>query len=174
MATEDGEDGRGGLVVDTLVQGIYDDDARNIGGGQRVDDQILELRYERTLCHGRVLPDDLNNVAPKCRVPASELVCERGEYVFQFLSVEVISGAEEAGAEGSGLGDHFGERLSDGRLSCSRQPIEPEDVSVLRISGPLHDLFEDGLSSPAEAGVMMTTFISCVVHGVQLSKQLEL
>ena len=29
VATENGEDGRGGLIVDTLVQGVHDDNARN-------------------------------------------------------------------------------------------------------------------------------------------------
>ena len=97
---------------------------------------------------------------------------ERGENVLEFPPIEVIPGAEEAGTEDSGLRRRFGEGLSDGRLARSRQPIEPEDVFVLWILGPLHDPVEDGSSSSAKAGVMMTSFVSCVEHGIQLYKQL--
>ena len=95
---------------------------------------------------------------------------ERGENVLEFPPVEVIPGAEEAGTEDSSLRRRFGEGLSNGRLPSSCQPVEPEDVFVLWILGPLHDPVEDGFSSPAKAGVMMTSFVSCVEHGIQLSQ----
>ena len=136
VTTDDGEEGGGGLIVDTLVQSIYHDNARNFGGGQRINDQVLELGYERTLCHGWILVDDPDDVISEFRIPACELVRKRGENIFQLPSIEVIPRAEEAGTEGPGLGDHFGEGLGDGRLSCSRQPVEPEDASFLWTFGP--------------------------------------
>ena len=99
-------------------------------------------------------------------VPARQLVRKRGEYIFQFPPIEVIPRAEEAGPEDFRLFDHFGERLGDGRLSSSCEPIEPEDVSVLRVLGPLHDFNEHRFSSPAEAGVMVTGLVSCVAYWV--------
>ena len=112
-------------------------------------------------------------MASKGRVSACKLVCEGGENVLEFPPVEVISGAEEAGTEDASLGDHTRERLSDGRLPCSCQPVEPEYVSVLWIFGPSHDPIEDGFSSAAKAGVMMASLVSCIAYRFQLPKQLE-
>ena len=108
----------------------------------------------------------------KSGVSACELVRERGENVLELPPVEIISRTKEAGTENAYLGGTAGERLGDGRLSGSCQSIEPENVSVLWVFGPSHDPIEDGLSSPAKAGVMMTSFVSCAVHRIQLSKQL--
>ena len=105
-------------------------------------------------------------MASKCGVSARELVCEGGEYILQFPPVEVIPRAEEAGPEDPSIGDHFGERLSDGRLSCSSKPVEPEYVSVLWVFGPSQDLIEDRLSSPGKALVMMTSLVSSGSHGI--------
>ena len=113
-------------------------------------------------------------MASKGRVSACELVCKRGEDVLEFPPVEVIPRAEETGAKDLSPGNHFRERLGDGRLSCSCQPVEPKDVFVLRIFGPLHDIIEDGFSSPSKAGVMMTSLVSCVAHRFQLAQQLEI
>ena len=163
------------MIVGTLVQGIYDDDARNVGGGEGVDDQNLELRHERVLCHGRVLFDNPNDMASERGVPTCELVRDCGEDVPELLSFEVIPGAEEARAEVDGftLCNRFGECLGDGRFSCSGQPVEPEDVSVLLIFGPAHYPIKDGLPSPAKTGIVVTSLVSCVVYGAQLFKQIE-
>ena len=108
-------------------------------------------------------------------VPTCELVRDCGEDVPELLSFEVIPGAEEARAEvdGSTLCNRFGECLGDGRFSCSSQPVEPEDVSILLIFGPAHYPIKDGLSSPAKTGIVVTSLVSCVVYRVQLFKQLE-
>jgi len=45
-ATKDGEDCGGGLIFDALVQGVYDDDARDVHERERIHDQVLELRYK--------------------------------------------------------------------------------------------------------------------------------
>ena len=79
---------------------------------------------------------------------ACELIRERRENVLEFLSVEIVPGAEEACPEGPVVRNHFGECLRDRRLSCPCQTIEPKHVSILRISGPSHNPIEDGLSSP--------------------------
>ena len=103
-------------------------------------------------------------MASESGVSACELVRERGEDVLEFPSVEVIPGTEEAGTKDPSLGSYFRERLGDGRLSCSRQPVEPEDVSLLWIIGPAHDPVEYTLTGPAKAGVVMASLVSCVAY----------
>ena len=104
---------------------------------------------------------------------ACELVRECGKDILEFLSVEVIPRTEEAGTEGTILCDSLGEGLGNGRLPCSGQPVEPEDVSLLWISSPSHYSVEDRLSGPAEARVVVTSLVSSVIHGTQLSHQVQ-
>ena len=129
---------------------------------------MLELRYKRILGYERVLSYDLGDLTSKGRVPTCELVRECGKDVLEFLSIEVIPRAEKAGTEGLVPRDHVCERLRNGRLPRSGQPIEPEDVFVLWILGPLHYLIEDGLSSTPEARVMMTSLVACATYRIQL------
>ena len=110
----------------------------------------------------------------ECGVPACELVSEGGEDVLEFLSVEVVPGAEEACTEAPGFRYHFGERLGDRRLSGSCHPVEPEDVLFLWIVGLLHDAFEDSFSSPAEAGIVMAGLVSRASHGTQIPQQFQI
>ena len=169
VTTEDGEESRGGLVVDAFIQSVDYDDARNASGGERVDNQVFELRYERVACHGGVLLYGSDDPASKRGVLACKLVRECGKDILEFLSVEVIPRTEEAGTEGTILRDSLGEGLGDGRLSGPSQPVEPEDVSFLWISSPSHYSSEDSLSGPEEARVVVTSLVSSIIHGTQLS-----
>jgi hypothetical protein len=56
--------------------------------------------------------------------------------VFELSSVEVISGTEEAGTEGSISGNRFRERLSDCRFPGARQSVQPKHVLVPRVLRP--------------------------------------
>ena len=123
--------------------------------------------------HGRVLLYCLNDPSPEVGVPASELVRKRGKDVLEFLSVEVIPRAEEAGTECSILCNHFGECLGDCRLSGPSQAVEPEYVSFLWIFGPPHYAIEDGFSGPVEAPVVVASSMPCVLHRFKLSKPLQ-
>ena len=107
-----------------------------------------------------------SSLIPKYRVTARELVRECRKYVLEFLSIEVIPGAEEACTKNPILRGHSGERLCDGRFSGSRQTIEPEDVPILRIIDPSHNTIEDRLPSPLEARVMVAGLVSRVVHRI--------
>ena len=46
-------------------------------------------------------------------------------------------------------------------------------MSFLWISGPSHYRIEDGFSGPAEAPVVVTSMMSCVLHSFKLSEQLQ-
>ena len=110
--------------------------------------------------------DDLKDSGSKRGVSTCELVGEGGEDIFKLLPVEVIPRAEEAGTERPSLCDHFGKSLGNGGFPGSCQSVKPEYVSLLWILGPSHYLFEDGLSSPGEAGIVVTDLVSGVVHGI--------
>jgi hypothetical protein len=56
---------------------------------------------------GRVLLDTRDDVASEEGVAACELVGKGGKDVFEFPSVEVIPGTEEAGAEESIVGNRI-------------------------------------------------------------------
>ena len=168
MATKDGEEGRGGLIVDAFVQSVNDDDTRNVGRGEGIHNQVVELGNERVLCYGGFLFDHPNDLVSKGGVPTCELVPEGGKDVFELLPVEVIPRAEETGTEDPSLCDHPGKCLGDGGFSCSCQSVKPEDVPVPGILSPSHYLIEDGLSSPGEAGIVVAGLVSGVVHRIQL------
>lgn len=134
---------------------------------------MLELRYKRIVCYRRIPLYGLDDLTSKCRVPVRELIGKCGKYFLEFLSVEVVSRAEEACTEGSIVRNNFGECLCDCRLSCPRQTVKPKDVPILRISGPLDDAVEDGLSGPPQARTMMICLMTSVIHRIQLSQELE-
>ena len=110
----------------------------------------------------------MDDLLSECGVATCELICKGRKDVLEFLSIEVIARAEETCTERSIVRDHSGERLCDSRLSCSCQAVEPEDVSILRIFGPSHDAVEDGLSSPPETRVVVTSLMSRIMYRSQL------
>ena len=60
-----------------------------------MDNQLLELRYERIPGNRGVLLHGLNDLASEGGVPARKLVGKCGEDIFELPSVEVVAGTEE-------------------------------------------------------------------------------
>ena len=58
---------------------------------------------------GRILLDNPNDMASEEGVATCELTCKGGEDIFEFSSIKVIPGTEEASAEESIAGNHFRE-----------------------------------------------------------------
>jgi hypothetical protein len=56
---------------------------------------------------GRVFLDTCDDIVSEVGVVACKLMCKGWKDVFEFSSVEVIPGAEEAGTEGSISSNHF-------------------------------------------------------------------
>ena len=86
---------------------------------------------------GGVPLDTGNDVTSEVGVAACELVCKGGENVFEFPSIKVIPGTEEAGAEESIGGNRFRERLSDCRFPGTRQSVQPKYVLIPGVLRPL-------------------------------------
>ena len=57
--------------------------------------------------YGGVILDSRGDVTVKVGIMMSKLVCKGGEDVFEFPSVKVIPGAEEAGTKQSLFGNCF-------------------------------------------------------------------
>ena len=55
--------------------------------------------------YGGVVLDDGDNVTLEVGIMTSKLVCKGGKDVFEFLSVKVIPGTEEAGTKESLFGN---------------------------------------------------------------------
>jgi hypothetical protein len=69
---------------------------------------------------GWVLLDNPNDVASEVGVTACKLICKGGKDVSELPSVEVISGTEKTGTEGSMAGNCVRERLSYRRFPGAR------------------------------------------------------
>ena len=116
------------------------------------------------MCESGVFLDNSDDMVSKVRVTACELVCKGGKDIFEHPSVEVIARTEKAGTEDPLGGDCFRERLGYCRFPGARQSVEPKYILVPRVCSPMHDVVEDGLSSPGKTLVVMTSLVSGITH----------
>ena len=80
-----------GLIVDTRP--VHDDDTRDFCRREGICHQVLELRYERIACHGRIVFYNPNNFSSKCAVPTMGAVGKRMEFS---RTVTSVVGPQEA------------------------------------------------------------------------------
>ena len=111
---ENRQDCGGGFVALTLVEGIDDDQSRDIDGIERTDDELLHLRTEVFLPHIRVGPQDLKKLLPNRRITVGKLEGESWKYCLKVTPVLEALRAEEAGPKPPVREAHLGERLGDG------------------------------------------------------------
>jgi hypothetical protein len=128
------EDGGFGLFVPAFVEGVDDDEGRNAGGFERVDNDFLHLRKKRVLSEVRVVPQNGKQRLSELWVSIGELEGEGGEDVLNVAPVLEISRAEETRPELSIRITGLGERLGDGRLPGPRETVEPEKALGPRLS----------------------------------------
>jgi len=100
----------------------------------------------------------------------SKLEGEGGEDGSKVAPVIEVPRAEETGPQLPVRKTHLCERLSDGRLPCPGETVEPEHSLVLFILRPLFELEEDTSPRPLHASLSVATEVPGVrdvTHAVQ-------
>ena len=97
----------------------------------------------------------------KVGVFVCELESKGGENEVQVAAVLEVSRTKK-GCSQETVGEHaLGDCLSDRRLPCSGEPVEPEDGGLIEVFGPQLDLIQDRLARAPEA----TSAISMLISG---------
>ena len=111
------QDGGCRLFVSALVEGVDDDESRDVGGFKWTDNDPLHLGAEGLLSDIRVHLQYPNQFFSEMWILISELEGECREDFVEIAPVLEVSRTEEARAELSTRKARLGKRLGDGRLS---------------------------------------------------------
>ena len=83
-----------------------------------------------------------------------------GEDEVQVAAILEVSRTKEGCSQETIGEDTFGDSLSDRRLPCPGEPVQPEDGGLVQILSPRFDLAQDSLARAAEAASAISMLIS--------------
>ena len=104
----------------------------------------------------------------------SELEGEGGEDRPEVAPVVEVPRTKETGTQFPVRKTHLCERLSDGRLPCPGETVEPEHSFIPLIFGPLFELQEDFSPRPLHASLSVSTEVSGVSYVIHAVETVEL
>ena len=157
--TKDGKDCRRGFLVFAFVQRVDHDYRRNAGFCKGLSYQLAHLTIQGVVDDLWVRLDQRNEYRSKFSIRASELNRKGGEDQLEVSPVFEVSRAEERGSEPSVRKSPLRDRLRDGALSCSSEPVQPVDRGPVKVACPELNLVQNGAAGSLEAPVTVTVSI---------------
>ena len=89
-----------------------------------------------------------------------ELESNGGEDEVQVAAVLKVSRTKEGRSQETVSEDTLGDGLSDRRLPCPGEPVQPEDGGLVEVLSPRLDLAQDSLARTPEAASAISMLIS--------------
>ena len=145
IAREDRQDGGCRFFILALVKGIDDDESRDVGGFEWVNNNLLHLGNQGLFPNIRVHSQDLNQFLSETRVLIGELEGECWKDHAKVASVLEVSRTEEAGTEPFIHKTRLRKCLGDGCLSRPGEAVQPEYALISLVRQPMLDLRENVL-----------------------------
>ena len=99
-------------------------------------------------------------MGPKIGVLVCELESKGRENEVEVATVLEVAGAKEGCSQETIGEDVLSDGLSDGRLPCPGEAVQPEDGGLPEVFGPRLNLVQDGLPCTPEAASTISMLIS--------------
>ena len=97
---------------------------------------------------------------PKFGVFVCELESKGGEYEVEVAAVFEVSGTEKGCSQEAIGEDMLGDGLSDSRLPCSGEAVQPEDGGCVKVFSPRLDIVQDSFTGSPEATSTISMLVS--------------
>ena len=96
----------------------------------------------------------------KVGVFVCKLESKGGKYEVEVAAVLKVSRTEKGCSQETVGEDTLGDGLSDGRLSCPGEAVQPEDRRLAGVLGPMFDFVQDAFPGPLEAALSVSMLVA--------------